>query len=182
MTSLVRPERQAETGPVRDFYGDGGIWKTCTQGHIEGGDIHIIRPGLLAVGVSGGRTDEAGAAKFISWFEDAGWTCRMIRFPEHYLHLDVIFTMVTADLAIALVDALDSADVAWLRAQGIRLLSVTYAEAMRDMGCNVLSWAGGVWSARSTAYASTRCCAPKGYACLSLNWTSSRKVVAASTV
>lgn len=143
VTSLARPERQAETGPVRDFYGEGGIWKTCTQGHIEGGDIHIIRPGLLAVGVSGGRTDEAGAAEFISWFEDAGWTCRMIRFPEHYLHLDVIFTMVAADLAIALVDALDSADVAWLRAQGIRLLPVTYAEAMRDMGCNVLSLGGG---------------------------------------
>ena len=139
VTNLARPERRAETGPVRAFYAGDEIWKTCTRGHIEGGDIHIIRPGLLAVGVSGGRTDEAGAAEFISWFEEAGWTCRMIRFPEHFLHLDVIFTMVAADLAIAVVDVLDEADLDWLRAQGIRVLPGSYREAMRDMGCNVLS-------------------------------------------
>ncbi|AHI23983.1 dimethylarginine dimethylaminohydrolase family protein [Komagataeibacter swingsii] len=139
VTNLARPERTAEITPIHDFYGKDEIWKTCTKGHIEGGDIHIIRPGLLAVGVSGGRTDEAGAAEFIGWFEEAGWTCRMIRFPEHFLHLDVIFTMVAEDLAIAAVDVIADEDLDWFRAQGIRLLPVSYKEAMRDMGCNVLS-------------------------------------------
>lgn len=139
VTRLARPERRAEITPIHEFYAPDEIWKTCTAGHIEGGDIHIIRPGLLAVGVSGGRTDEAGAAEFISWFEAAGWTCRMIRFPEHFLHLDVIFTMVAENLAIAVVDVIADEDLDWFRAQGIRVLPVSYKEAMRDMGCNVLA-------------------------------------------
>lgn len=139
VTRLSRPERVGEETEIRSFYGADEIWKTCTKGNIEGGDIHIIRPGLLAVGVSGGRTDEAGAAEFISWFEEAGWTCRMIRFPEHFLHLDVIFTMVAENLAIAAVDCIADEDLDWFRAQGIRLLPVSYKEAMRDMGCNVLA-------------------------------------------
>ncbi|GBQ45458.1 dimethylarginine dimethylaminohydrolase family protein [Komagataeibacter sucrofermentans] len=139
VTRLARPERRAEIRPIHEFYAPDEIWRTCTTGHIEGGDIHIIRPGLLAVGVSGGRTDEAGAAEFINWFEAAGWTCRMIRFPEHFLHLDVIFTMVAENLAIAAVDVIADEDLDWFRAQGIRLLPVSYKEAMRDMGCNVLA-------------------------------------------
>lgn len=143
VTHLSRSERRPEEGQVRAFYNPDEIWKTCTKGNIEGGDIHFIRPGLLAVGVSGGRTDEAGAAEFISWFEEAGWTCRMIRFPEHFLHLDVIFTMVADDLAIAAVDVLSDEDLEWFRQQGIRLLPVSYKEAMRDMGCNVLALGRG---------------------------------------
>lgn len=139
VTRLFRQERVGEEAEIRSFYGEDEIWKTCTKGNIEGGDIHIIRPGLLAVGVSSGRTDEAGAAEFISWFEEAGWTCRMIRFPEHFLHLDVIFTMVAENLAIAAVDCIADEDLDWFRAQGIRLLPVSYKEAMRDMGCNVLA-------------------------------------------
>ncbi|MFT8563444.1 MAG: arginine deiminase family protein [Acetobacter orientalis] len=139
VTRLMRKERIAEESEIRAFYAPDEIWKSCTKGHIEGGDIHIIRPGLLAVGVSGGRTDEAGAAEFIGWFQEAGWTCRMIRFPEHFLHLDVIFTMVAENLAIAAVDCLADEDLEWFKAQGIRLLPVSYKEAMRDMGCNVLA-------------------------------------------
>lgn len=139
VTNLSRPERVGEEKEIRSFYAPDEIWRTCTAGRIEGGDIHIIRPGLLAVGVSGGRTDAKGAAEFISWFEEAGWTCRMIHFPEHFLHLDVIFCMVAENLAIAAVDVLDEADLEWFREQGIRILPVSYREAMRDMGCNVLS-------------------------------------------
>ncbi|MBY4639858.1 arginine deiminase [Gluconacetobacter entanii] len=143
VTRMSRPERRAEEGAVRQFYAPGEIWKTCTQGHIEGGDIHFIRPGLLVIGVSGGRTDEDGARQFADWFIQEGWTCRLIRFPAHFLHLDVIFTMINDDTAIAVTDVLPDADLAWLRAQGIRLLPVSYKEAMNDMGCNVLALGKG---------------------------------------
>ncbi|GEN62394.1 dimethylarginine dimethylaminohydrolase family protein [Acetobacter oeni] len=139
VTKLMRKERVAEEAEIRSFYAEDEIWRTCTKGHIEGGDIHIIRPGLVAVGVTGGRTDEAGAKEFLSWFEEAGWTTRMIRFPEHFLHLDVIFAMVAENLALAAVDVLSDEDLDWFRAQGIRLLPVSYKEVMRDMGCNVLA-------------------------------------------
>ena len=139
VTRLMRHERAGEVDPIRAFYAGGEIWKTCTQGHVEGGDIHIVRPGLVVVGVTGGRTDEAGAREFLGWFEQAGWTTRIIRFPEHFLHLDVIFAMVTDDLALCAVDVLADEDLDWLRAQGIRLLEVSYKEAMSQMGCNVLA-------------------------------------------
>ena len=48
-------------------------------------------------------------------------------------------TVVAENLAIAAVDVLDEADLEWFREQGIRILPVTYREAMRDMGCNVLA-------------------------------------------
>ncbi|MBV1832518.1 dimethylarginine dimethylaminohydrolase family protein [Novacetimonas pomaceti] len=143
VTNMARPERRPEEAQVRQFYGPDEIWKTCTQGHIEGGDIHFIRPGLLVIGVSGGRTDEAGAREFAQWFTQEGWTCRLIRFPAHFLHLDVIFTMVSDDTAIAVTDVLPDADLQWLREQGIRLLPVSYKEAMNDMGCNVLALGRG---------------------------------------
>lgn len=139
VTRLMRPERRAEESAINAFYGDDAIWRRCTKGHIEGGDIHVIRPGLLAVGVTGGRTDVAGAEEFIGWFEEAGWTCRMIHFSEHFLHLDVIFCMVAENLAIACVDVIDDEDLAWFRDQGIQLLPVSYKEAMHGMGCNVLA-------------------------------------------
>ncbi|MBO1358797.1 arginine deiminase [Acetobacter sacchari] len=139
VTKLMRDERVGEEAEIRSFYGDDAVWRSCAKGHIEGGDIHIIRPGLVVVGVTGCRTDEAGAAEFLGWFEEAGWTTRVIRFPKHFLHLDVIFAMVAENLALCAVDVLADEDLDWFRAQGIRLLPVTYKEVMRDMGCNVLA-------------------------------------------
>jgi arginine deiminase len=143
VTSLFRQERKAEKAQIDAFYGAGEIWRTATQGHVEGGDIHVISPGLLAVGVSGTRTDAAGARAFTGWFDEAGWQTRMIRFSDHFLHLDVVFTMVAEKLALVAPDALADADLDWFRAQGIRLLPVTYKEAMRDMACNVLALGDG---------------------------------------
>lgn len=143
VTRLMRPERQPEAQSIEAFYGEDAIISRCTEGFVEGGDIHVIRPGLLAVGVSGGRTTIKGAQAFMKPFEEAGWTCRMIHFPEHFLHLDVIFTMVTNDLAIGVIDVLEDEDLAWFEAQKIRILPVTYKEAMRDMGCNVLALGEG---------------------------------------
>lgn len=143
VTRLMRPERQPEIQGIEAFYGEDEIIGRCTEGYVEGGDIHIIRPGLVVVGVSGGRTDREGAQAFLRPFEAAGWTCRMIHFPEHFLHLDVIFTMVSDGLAIGVVDVLEDDDLAWFEAQGIRILPVTYKEAMRDMACNVLALGEG---------------------------------------
>lgn len=139
VTRLMRPERQPEEQEIVAFYGQGAIWHRCTKGFVEGGDIHIIRPGLLAIGVSGGRTTVEGALEFMQPFENAGWTCRVIHFPEHFLHLDVIFTMVTEGLAVGAVDVLEEEDLAWFAEHGIRILPVSYKEAMRNMGCNVLA-------------------------------------------
>ena len=49
--------------------------------------------------------------------------------------------MAAPGLAVACLDVLDAGLVTWLTGHGIRLLPVTYAEAMR-LGCNVLALGG----------------------------------------
>lgn len=143
-TQLFRPQRRGELASVVAFYQRSGcpIRRFASSGAIEGGDIHIIRPGLLAVGYSGERTTAEGAAQFAGWFAEAGWETRVIGFPEHFLHLDVIVSMVADKLALAVTDVIDDEHLDWFAASGIRLLPVTYKEAMGAMGCNVLSLGG----------------------------------------
>jgi N-dimethylarginine dimethylaminohydrolase len=144
LTQLFRPQRRGEYASVLDFHQcDGaGFWRMGSAGTLEGGDIHVIRPGLLLVGWTGERTDLAGARQFAGWFEAEGWEVRLEPFAEHFLHLDVLFCMVADGLAVACTDVLDDALLAWLRGHGIRLLSVSYKAAM-EMGCNVLALGGG---------------------------------------
>ncbi|MBH0237310.1 dimethylarginine dimethylaminohydrolase family protein [Methylobrevis albus] len=145
VTQLFRPQRRGEVASIVDFYASAGcpIWRFASSGAVEGGDIHIIRPGLMAIGSSGERTTPEGAEEFAGWFRDAGWETRAVDFPEHFLHLDVIFSMVADGLALACSDVIDDAHLAWFRDHGIRLLPVTYKEAMGAMGCNVLALGGG---------------------------------------
>lgn len=144
VTQLDRHQRRGEIGPILRFYENaGGVWRFASAGAIEGGDIHVIREGLLAIGYSGGRTTEAGAREFASWFEAAGWDAVLVPFAEHFLHLDVIFCMVVDGLALACTDVLDDDFLQWLTDAGIRLLPVTYKEAMHQMACNVLALGDG---------------------------------------
>lgn len=142
VTALFRPQRRGEWSAVLRFYQEsGGTWKHCTDGTLEGGDIHVIRPGLLLIGHSGERTDEAGARQFARWFEEQGWETKLYPFDEHFLHLDVLFCMAAENLAVACVEVLDDAFLAWLQEKGIRLLPVPYKEAMQ-LGCNLLALGG----------------------------------------
>lgn len=144
-TQMFRPERRGELASVVSFYEKNGqgIWRFASSRAVEGGDIHIIRPGLLAIGASGERTTIQGAEQFASWFEGEGWDTRVIQFSEHFLHLDVIFSMVADNLALAVEDVIDDDDLDWFRGNGIRLLPVSYREAMIEMGCNVLALGNG---------------------------------------
>ncbi|MEQ8602805.1 MAG: arginine deiminase family protein [Marivibrio sp.] len=140
ITQLYRPQRRGEYAGVIRFYDEtcGGPWRYSTAGTLEGGDIHIIRPGLLLVGYSGERTDEAGARQFAQWFETEGWEVRLEPFPEHFLHMDVIFSMVARDLALACLEVMDDDLIRWLQDRQIRLIPVSYKDAMQ-LSCNVLA-------------------------------------------
>lgn len=141
LTQLFRPQRRGEVSSVMKFYEESGspVVRIASSGSVEGGDIHIIRPGVMAIGYTGERTTAEGAEQFAGWFRDMGWDVRIIPFAEHFLHLDVIFSMVTDTLAIACVDVIDDEHLDWFRAHGIRLMPVSYKEAMGQMGCNVLA-------------------------------------------
>jgi arginine deiminase len=119
----------------------GSPTEQITAGTIEGGDICIARPGLLIVGVSGHRTDRAGAEAFAAPFRADGWDVLLYEFDEHFLHLDTIFSMLNPGLALGCTEVLDDGFIAALARRGIDLLPVTYKEA-RKLGCNVLSLDG----------------------------------------
>lgn len=141
LCQLQRPERRGEYAPVLDWHG-GRFWRKSSAGTLEGGDVHILRPGLAVVGVSGGRTDAAGAAQFAGWLREEGWEVRIEPFDEHFLHLDVLFCMAAPGLAVACLDVLPDGFVAWLAGHGIRCVAVPYAAAML-LGCNVLALGDG---------------------------------------
>jgi N-dimethylarginine dimethylaminohydrolase len=143
LTQLRMPERRGEYASVISFHAEaGGFWHHASDGTCEGGDIHIIRPGLLLIGYSGIRTDLSGARQFASWFKAEGWEIRLQPFAEHFLHLDVLFCMATEHLAVCCTEVLGDEFTEWLAAHGIGVVPASYREVMA-MSCNILSLGGG---------------------------------------
>ena len=139
LTSLAMPQRRGEYASLLDFHAQyDGFYKYTTTGTVEGGDIHIVRPGLLIVGHSGVRTSEAGARQFAGFFAEQGWETTLIAFPEHFLHLDVLFCMATPRLAVACIDVLGEGFEDFLQQRQIRVIRASYVEVMQ-MSCNLLA-------------------------------------------
>ena len=132
--------RRGEYAPVLEFYqrNDIPVAMLCSEGTIEGGDISISKPGLIVVGYSGDRTTLQGAQEFTSTFEKQGWRVHLQPFPEHFLHLDVLFTVAAENLAMVCTDVVPNSFLKFLDGEGFNVISVTYKEAMA-LGSNVLA-------------------------------------------
>jgi N-dimethylarginine dimethylaminohydrolase len=143
LTQLAMPQRRGEYAALLDFHGAfGGFYRYITAGTIEGGDIHIVRPGLLILGHSGVRTNEAGAHQFAGFFTGHGWEVKLVPFAAHFLHLDVLFCMAAPQLAVACIDVLGEEFCAFLGDRQIKCLRASYGEAMA-MACNLLALGDG---------------------------------------
>ena len=139
LTQLALLARRGEAASLLRFHGPkNGFWNYSSRGTIEGGDIHIIRPGLLVIGYSGVRTTKEGAEQFAGWFREQGWEVRLESFAEHFLHLDVLFCMAADGLAVACIEVLGDEFAAWLKERGIKVVEASYREVM-DMSCNLLA-------------------------------------------
>lgn len=112
------------------------------EGRVEGGDVCILRPGLVMIGISGERTDDAGARALGRVFESRGWRALYTRIDPRYLHLDTQFTMVSGRRGVACLDALEAGFAATMADLGISLLPATRAEVDR-LEANLLSLGGG---------------------------------------
>jgi N-dimethylarginine dimethylaminohydrolase len=108
------------------------------RGTVEGGDVCLLRPGHLAVGVSEERTSAEGARALGRFFEARGWRVTCTPVDPDLLHLDTHFCMLDRDMALACVEKLDPAFVAMIRDMGITIVSV-HEEEIASLGCNVLS-------------------------------------------
>ncbi len=120
------------------------------EGRVEGGDVCLLRPGLVMIAISGERTDEAGARALGRIFERRGWRALYTRFDPRYLHLDTQFTLVSKHLAVACLETLEAGFAERMAGLGIELLVATRGEVNRLEanllslgGCRVVAPAGG---------------------------------------
>jgi N-dimethylarginine dimethylaminohydrolase len=136
--------RRGEYAPVIRFYERSGIpikWMV-TAAALEAGDVMIVEPGRVLIGVGEARTQEPAARQLASWFEQQDWEARVEPFAEHYVHIDVLVSVLAERLAAVCAEAVSPALVAWLRELGFELIEVPAGEAM-ELGVNAISLGGG---------------------------------------
>lgn len=142
VTSMQADVRKVETAAVVEFCRAHNvpIWKQVTAGTVEGGDVHVAKPGKLLIGYSQGRTTYDGASQIVQWFSEKGWEGKPIYIDPYFLHLDLLFCMVDADTAIICTDVFSDGKVDEI----VNFLEIknvvkgTYKQAMK-LVCNVLS-------------------------------------------
>ena len=132
--------RQAETKHVARAIQALGVpfVDRVTDGTVEGGDVCLIREGIVLIGRSDERTNERGALALAAIFEARGWDVIHTQFNPRHLHLDTLFTMVDEHCAVACLDELESDLIDKLRGLGITLIPVTVDEVTK-LGANLLS-------------------------------------------
>jgi N-dimethylarginine dimethylaminohydrolase len=132
--------RLAEVEHIRASVEDWDVplFGTIAEGRVEGGDVCLLRPGVIAIGYSGERTDEAGAHALARLFGTRGWRAILTRFDRRFLHLDTIFTLADRNLGVACFDALEEEFLREVQELGIELIDVTVGE-VRKLGANLLS-------------------------------------------
>ncbi|MGA9583641.1 MAG: arginine deiminase family protein [Allosphingosinicella sp.] len=111
------------------------------EGKVEGGDVCLVRPGLVMIGISGERTDEAGARALGRIFERRGWRALYTQIDPRYLHLDTQFTMVSKHRAVACLETLAAGFAATMAELEIDLIPATPDEVDR-LEANLLSLGG----------------------------------------
>jgi N-dimethylarginine dimethylaminohydrolase len=160
---LQKHYRRGEYAACLRFYleNDIPIFDMVTAGQAEGGDFMVLKPGLAACGYSGERSSEAAVRQIQGWFEAEGWELFPYAFDPHFLHLDVQMGMVAEDLAAVCVEAVEPQLVVWLKSKGIRIIDVSYRDAM-NMGTNVVALGAGRVLIPATSRALIAACRAEG--------------------
>jgi len=135
-----KPFRRGEYAACIRFYVQAGIpiYDMITAGNLEGGDFMVLKPGVALCGYSGERSIEPAVQQLKGWFEREGWEFATYEFDRHFLHLDVQLGMIAPGLAAVCVEAVEPELVSWLKSKQIRIIEVSYQDAMQ-VGCNVVA-------------------------------------------
>jgi N-dimethylarginine dimethylaminohydrolase len=120
------------------------LWRMVTDGTVEGGDVHVAKPGKILLGHSGYWTTEKGALQVAHWFAEKKWKAKIVYIDPHFLHLDLLFSMVRSDAAIICTDVLSPGVVE----QIVEFLEIkhvvraSYRQATKLL-CNVVTLGNG---------------------------------------
>ncbi|MGH3659953.1 MAG: arginine deiminase, partial [Micromonosporaceae bacterium] len=117
VTSLAMPARQRETSLMQAIYqhhprfaGTTLLYEPTLE-HVEGGDILVLAPGVIAVGV-GERTTPAGAERLARRCFTAGLAHTVLAVPiaqeRATMHLDTVCTMIDVDAVVMYPNVADS--------------------------------------------------------------------------
>src|SRR5215207_7557936 len=109
VTSLAMPARQRETTLTKAIYtyhprfaGTDLLYRPGLE-HVEGGDVLLLAPNVLAIGV-GERTTPAGAERLARRVFAAGLAHTILAVPiaqeRATMHLDTVCTMVDVDAVV----------------------------------------------------------------------------------
>ena len=151
VTSLAMPARVRETQLTGLVYGHHPRFAGVAQvhgphlEHVEGGDVLLLAPGVMAIGV-GERTTPAGAERFARQVLAGGLAHTVLVVPiaqdRATMHLDTIVTMVDVDTVVIFPTMADDlmATTLMLGEQGLVIgaREPFFAAAARAMGLEEL--------------------------------------------
>jgi arginine deiminase len=117
ITSLAMPARKRETQLTELIYRHHPRFAASPRilghhfEHVEGGDVMLLSPGVIAVGV-GERTTPAGAERFARQVFEAGLAETVLAVPiaqeRATMHLDTVCTMVDVDKVVMYPNVADA--------------------------------------------------------------------------
>ncbi len=117
VTSLAMPARRRETQLTELIYTEHPRFRGTRKihgwhhEHVEGGDVLLLAPGVIAVGV-GERTTPAGVERFSRQVFHAGLAHTVLAVPitqeRATMHLDTVCTMVDVDKIVMYPNVADS--------------------------------------------------------------------------
>ena len=136
--------RRAETRHVAAVVKALGVpvQHRVAEGTVEGGDVCLLRDGVVVIGHSNERTNFTGAKSLGALFEARGWEVIHTRFDPRFLHLDTIMAMVADRVAVVCPEALEDTLLARLGELGIELVTAS-VEEVGQLGANLLSLGDG---------------------------------------
>ncbi len=138
---MTKHFRRGEYAGCLRFYLDSDIpiYDLVTAGNIEGGDLMVLEPGVAICGYSGDRSIEPAVSEVRKWFEAEGWEFHTYAFDPYLLHLDCQISMLAPKLAAVCVQAVEDELITWLKSRKIRIIDVSYRDAVVEMGCNLVA-------------------------------------------
>ena len=138
ITSLTMPARERETHLTELIYAHHPRFTGVPRmhgwalEHVEGGDVLLLGPGVIAVGV-GERTTPAGAERFARQVFAAGNAHTVLAVPiaqqRATMHLDTVVTMVDVDKVVVYPNLGDSLQAYAVTAVGDRTEGVLQVAA-----------------------------------------------------
>ncbi|MDH1281556.1 dimethylarginine dimethylaminohydrolase family protein [Ectopseudomonas chengduensis] len=135
-------EREKETQLIKGVASDNGwpVVHEAQQGTLEGGDVIVVRNGLVVIGTNKLRTSLSGAAEIQDLFLQKGWKALIVNYDVSLRHLDVAMGVIDEHTIVYAVEKIGEEEIDRLRMLGIECIPVDVSET--PFACNFVNLGG----------------------------------------